>query len=334
VVLRFIYFRFLVGGTLIAVTGSSWFVVWVGLEMNMMSFIPLVSLRRKVGSEALFRYFLVQVVGSLLLFFIGVTGAIWVRYGNFLYDIFSGGGALVILIALRLGARPAHFWFPSVVEGLDWAGVLLLITWQRVAPLRLISVVDGAVGLVMLIGLLRVVVGGFGGLNQLLLRRLMAYSSISHLGWLCFIVVVSEWVGFIYFLCYVLVSLAIVSCFIFRRLVHVGQLYVTGCGIIGLLVVFYLGLFSMGGLPPLFGFFPRWLGIVLLTGCGYVRIAMLFVIVGLLTLYFYLRMGYVGLIGFRGFRLWSGYRFRLLIAASFFLSLTYFLLPFSVFGLL
>lgn len=157
-----------------------------------MSFIPLVNLKRRVNSEALFRYFLVQVIGSLLLFYVGVVGSIWLRYGNFIYDIFSGGGVLIILMALKLGARPVHFWFPSVVEGLDWFGVLLLMTWQRVAPLRVVRVIDRVPGLILIIGFLSVVVGGFGGLNQLLLRKLMAYSSISHLGWLCFIVVISE----------------------------------------------------------------------------------------------------------------------------------------------
>lgn len=113
-----------------------------------------------------------------------------------------------------------------------------------------------------------------------------------------------------------------------------GQLYSTGYGVAGLLVVFYLGLFSLGGLPPLFGFFPKWLGIILLLGAGYLWVVMFFVIVGLLTLYYYLRMGYVGLVGFRGFSVWSLYSFRVMLASSFFLCIAYFLLPFSVFRLL
>nr|YP_008378730.1 NADH dehydrogenase subunit 2 [Appalachioria falcifera]AFR77027.1 NADH dehydrogenase subunit 2 [Appalachioria falcifera] len=334
VVLSFVYLSFLVGGTLIAVTGSSWFVVWMGLEMNMMSFIPLVNLSSKINSEALFSYFLVQVIGSLLLFYVGVVGSIWVSYGNFMYDVFSSGGVLIMLMALKLGASPVHFWFPSVVEGLDWFGVLMLMTWQSVAPLSVVSVVDGVSGLILVIGVLSVIVGGFGGLNQLLLRKLMAYSSISHLGWLCLIVVMSEWVGLVYFVSYVMVSSAVIFCFMFSSFVHVGQLYSTGYGVIGLLAVFYLGLFSLGGLPPLFGFFPKWLGIILMAGVGYLWVVMFFVVVGLLTLYFYLRMGYVGLVGFTGFNMWSLYSFSVVLFSSFFLCATYFLLPFSVFSLL
>lgn len=72
--MKFSYLVFMILGTFLAVRRSSWFVAWVGLEMNMMGFIPFVGVRSGVVSEGVFKYFLVQAVGSLLLFLVGLMG--------------------------------------------------------------------------------------------------------------------------------------------------------------------------------------------------------------------------------------------------------------------
>ena len=97
-------------GALIAVSRSSWFGVWLGLELNLLSFIPLAIIRiGKREVEAGLKYFLVQACGSVVLVYRGV----------FISNLRQSSVALIFLaLALKLGLAPIHFWFPIVSEGL------------------------------------------------------------------------------------------------------------------------------------------------------------------------------------------------------------------------
>nr|WPS93702.1 NADH dehydrogenase subunit 2 [Nedyopus patrioticus unicolor] len=295
--MSFVYLVFMFMGTIISLTSSSWFLVWLGLEMNMMGFIPFVGVKNQVISEAVFKYFLIQVVGSLMLFIIGLIGSLGWGYWFFVYDTFLGGGVIVFISALKLGASPFHYWFLAVSENLDWVSLFMLMTWQKFAPLGLIVVSGWSVVSVFIIGVSSVIIGGFGGFNQLLMKRLMAYSSVSHLGWMVVLIIFSWGVGLFYYFMYILVSLSVVLYFWGSGYEHVGQMsynvwlnYLVFGG-------FCLSLFSLGGLPPFLGFCPSWVGLILMLEEGYFWLGFGFVLLGLTTLYFYLRLGYSLMLG-------------------------------------
>lgn len=107
---------------------------------------------------------------------------------------------LLILSTLLLknGAAPFHFWFPGVIEGLSWINGLILITWQKIAPLILISYnINYNFFLISII--LSIIIGALGGLNQTSLRKLIAFSSINHLGWILIAIINNELLWFTYF---------------------------------------------------------------------------------------------------------------------------------------
>jgi len=111
--------------------------------------------------------------------------------------------------------------------------------------------------LVLIMGAIRVVAGGLGGLNQLLVRKLLAYSSISHLGWLRVIMCFSRFTGLYYYLFYLIVRGAIILSFLFREHYYINQYLERGAGFGSLTFIVLIGLFSLGGLPPFLGFFPK-----------------------------------------------------------------------------
>jgi NADH:ubiquinone oxidoreductase subunit 2 (subunit N) len=288
---------FLLVGTLFVLRSSSWFVVWLGLEINMMGFIPYVGGRDGLVLGSIFKYFLVQVVGSIGLFFLGLFGRFYWGYWSFLYDGVFGGGVLLFVIILKMGMRPFHNWFISVSERVDWIRLVILITWQRLGPLGVVRVGGVRVELVVVCGLISVLVGSFGGLNELNLRRLIAYSSISHLGWLFFVFVFSSWVGLFYFFVYRLIVLGVIFYLFSSNFLFIGHFYL-GFGL-NLMMVggFCLRLFSLGGLPPMLGFYCKWLGILSILSWGFYWLVVCFVFFGLVTLYFYVRVGYASFLG-------------------------------------
>lgn len=85
---------------------------------------------------------------------------------------------------LKIGAAPLHFWFPSVIRGLSWGRCIVLLRIQKIAPLGLLSYIVREVdisGLIIVRVIAGAIVGSVGGLNQVFLRKIIAYSSINHI---------------------------------------------------------------------------------------------------------------------------------------------------------
>lgn len=148
----------------------------------MSSFIGLVGRGGRLGYEGIFRYFFVQSVGSLLLVFFCLLGGGGLGWGIGLLDLFVINLVIMVVLMMKMGAGPLYFWFPVVVDGFRWMNVFILITWQRIGPLWVLGLMVFDDYLYLLLGLIRVILGSIGGLNQLMLRRIFAFSSVRHMG--------------------------------------------------------------------------------------------------------------------------------------------------------
>lgn len=194
-------------------------------------------------------------------------------------------------LLLKRGAAPFHFWFPGVIEGLRWINRLILITWQKIAPLMLISYnINYNFFLISII--LSIIIGSLGGLNQTSLRKLIAFSSINHLGWILIAIINNELLWLTYFLLYSILSISIVLMFNNFKLFHFNQIF--NFSIINPSIKFFifLNLLSLGGLPPFLGFLPKWLVIQNLVELNQIFLLFIAVCLTLITLYYYLRISY------------------------------------------
>nr|YP_009227719.1 NADH dehydrogenase subunit 2 [Tetraclita serrata]AHX97889.1 NADH dehydrogenase subunit 2 [Tetraclita serrata] len=278
-----IYAFFLILGTMISISSSSLFGMWMGLEINLMSFIPLVINleNNKKSSEAAIKYFLVQAIASSLVIF-----------SSMFFFIFSGNVFLlspniIITLALctKLGMAPFHFWFPEVLEGMNWINSLLLLTWQKISPLIILSILFHAKSLLIL-ALMSAVTGAVSGFNQTSMRKILAFSSISHLGWIGSMMFFNSGFWLVYFILYCLTSFILCFSFWFLNLNYFSQLSMTQN--MNEKMIIFVNLLSLGGLPPLLGFLPKWIAIMTLKS----SFPLLIVLISssLITLYFYTRL--------------------------------------------
>jgi NADH-ubiquinone oxidoreductase chain 2 len=192
---------------------------------------------------------------------------------------------------LKRGAAPFHFWFPGVIEGLRWINRLILITWQKIAPLILISYNINYNFFIISI-ILSILIGALGGLNQTSLRKLIAFSSINHLGWILIAIINNELLWFFYFIIYSILSISIILIFNNFKLFHFNQ--ILNFSIINPLIKFFifLNFLSLGGLPPFLGFLPKWLVIQNLIEINHFFLLFIATCLTLITLYYYLRISY------------------------------------------
>nr|UFA49336.1 NADH dehydrogenase subunit 2 [Drosophila melanogaster] len=288
---KILFITIMIIGTLITVTSNSWLGAWMGLEINLLSFIPLLSDNNNLMStEASLKYFLTQVLASTVLLFSSILLMLKNNMNNEINESFT---SMIIMSALLLksGAAPFHFWFPNMMEGLTWMNALMLMTWQKIAPLMLISYLN--IKYLLLISvILSVIIGAIGGLNQTSLRKLMAFSSINHLGWMLSSLMISESIWLIYFFFYSFLSFVLTFMFNIFKLFHLNQLFSWFVNSKILKFTLFMNFLSLGGLPPFLGFLPKWLMIQQLTLCNQYFMLTLMMMSTLITLFFYLRICY------------------------------------------
>nr|YP_010265757.1 NADH dehydrogenase subunit 2 [Ochlerotatus fluviatilis]UIS24511.1 NADH dehydrogenase subunit 2 [Ochlerotatus fluviatilis] len=287
-----IFLIMLIMGSLITISSNSWLGAWMGLEINLLSFIPLMNESKKnlMTSESSLKYFLTQAFASSILLFSIILMMMFFKNNWFINNNFN---ELLILstLLLKSGAAPFHFWFPGVMEGLSWINGLILMTWQKIAPLMLISYNMNYNFFIISI-IFSMTIGALGGLNQTSLRKLMAFSSINHLGWMLMAMMNNELLWMIYFLFYSILSISIIMMFNNFKLFHFNQIF--NFSMINPLMKFFmfLNLLSLGGLPPFLGFLPKWLVIQNLVEMNQLFLLFIATCLTLITLFYYLRMSY------------------------------------------
>nr|URW97627.1 NADH dehydrogenase subunit 2 [Lysmata sp. 1 LQZ-2020] len=272
-------------GILITTSSSSWLSCWMGLELNLLSFIPLMSSSHNLyKSEAALKYFLIQALGSAIILF----------WAPALLVLSSESSQVVLLLAilLKLGAAPFHLWLPSVMQGLHWPQCIILMTLQKIAPLTMVSYLNPSNALtigIFLSSSLSALVGGLGGMNQTFTRKLLAYSSINHVGWMMTAISFSEWAVMYYFVVYAAITYTVVSILNSQQIFHLSNtLPITLPPSTQLLL--FISLFSLGGLPPFLGFFPKMFVIFNLSNQYHMLWASIMIMSSLLTLLFYVRI--------------------------------------------
>nr|YP_010462905.1 NADH dehydrogenase subunit 2 [Epeorus gibbus]UUJ36758.1 NADH dehydrogenase subunit 2 [Epeorus gibbus] len=295
---RLLFYLTLTTGTLISVSSTSWLGAWLGLEINLLSFIPLMSnLNNQFATEAALKYFLTQALASSILLFGALAFSL---SSQATFSSMASPSTLNAVITssllLKMGAAPFHFWFPGVMEGLDWLNSLILMTWQKVAPLMLASYLwaPGAFAFTIIVACIGI--GSIGGINQTSLRRIMAYSSINHMGWLLSAALLGETYWLVYFGFYTLLSTALILLFHTHQLTHMNQLFGLPLSSPLLKLAFFCNLLSLGGLPPFLGFLPKWIIIQGLVAQAFYPLVTIMVLLTMGTLYFYLRMGYAAFV--------------------------------------
>nr|UGN61771.1 NADH dehydrogenase subunit 2 [Cryptocercus sp. 2 ZQW-2021c] len=282
----------MMSGILISMSSNSWIGAWMGLEINLMSFIPLMSNNKNTyTTESSLKYFIIQAMSSSFLLFIIMMKVMMEDMFTMENDNIS---TMIIMtpLLLKSGAAPFHWWFPSVMEGMSWTNCLLLMTTQKMAPMMLISYMMKMNSFSSIIILTSTIVGAIGGLNQLSIRKILTYSSINHTGWMLAALMINENMWIMYFMIYSLLTMTIVMIIKPFNTSFINQTLLMNKEMNTMKFMMFTTLLSMGGLPPFLGFLPKWIIIQMMIINNMYIIMTMMVVMSLMTLYFYLRISY------------------------------------------
>nr|AAK30352.1 NADH dehydrogenase subunit 2 [Lyciasalamandra luschani luschani] len=282
-------------GTIATLSSAHWFLAWMGLEINTLAIIPLMTkTHHPRGTESATKYFLTQAAASGLILFSTTINA-W-TLGEWTITNLNPmpSTILTIALAMKLGIAPFHLWLPDVMQGLNLMTGLILSTWQKLAPMALLIMVSHQLNcnLLMLMGILSTIVGGWGGLNQVQMRKIMAYSSIAHLGWMIMILAFSPTLTILNLIIYIILTTSMFVMMINLYSTNINKLATSWLKTPTLSALMMITLMALGGLPPTSGFLPKWLIIQEMTKQHMSLMSTAMAMSALLSLFFYLRLSY------------------------------------------
>nr|AFB19479.1 NADH dehydrogenase subunit 2 [Pellorneum malaccense] len=293
---KLIFMMSLLLGTTLTISSNHWITAWAGLEINTLAILPLISKSHHPRAiEAATKYFLTQAAASALVLFSSMTNA-W-HTGQWDITQLTHPTSCLILtsaIAIKLGLVPFHFWFPEVMQGSPLTTGLLLSTIMKLPPISLLFMTSPSLNQTLLtcMAIISTALGGWMGLNQTQIRKILAFSSISHLGWMAIIIPYSPKLALLNFYLYALMTTAVFLTLNSIKTLKLSTLMTTWTKTPALSAMLLLTLLSLAGLPPLTGFLPKWLIIQELTKQDMILAATVISLLSLLSLFFYMRLAY------------------------------------------
>nr|YP_009700157.1 NADH dehydrogenase subunit 2 [Ophiura sarsii]QEP94709.1 NADH dehydrogenase subunit 2 [Ophiura sarsii]QHT54206.1 NADH dehydrogenase subunit 2 [Ophiura sarsii]QYF07892.1 NADH dehydrogenase subunit 2 [Ophiura sarsii] len=274
---------------------SNWIVIWLWVELNSLALIPILSLNTTPRSiEATSKYFLFQAMGSAIL----LLGILFRTYstGNLsIVGTYNDFELLLLGFALtmKMGIFPNHFWFIDVMQGLNFMGGFFVAIVSKIIPVYLIIIISNqsSKNILLLIGISSVLIGSIFGVQQTQLRKLIALSSVAHLGWMIIFFTTSgnSWLGAILFISYLVMVMPLFwigNIFSLEHLTKTINLNTNSA----LTTTLCLTILSMAGFPPLLGFFYKWLMFFNVTQTNSFFVVSVLIIASLFSLYFYIQI--------------------------------------------
>lgn len=309
-------------GMMILVSAHSLLTLYLGLELLALPLYAMIALYKmdQKSSEASMKYFVMGALASGMLLYgisllYGATTSIDIgKVANFLMktsatpSVIIGMVFLIVGLAFKLGAVPFHMWIPDVYQGAPTSVTMFISTLSKIAGFGLAMriLIDTLPSLhnywqplCMLMAILSLVIGNFGAIVQSNLKRMLGYSTIAHIGFVFLGFLVGPTQGYsaalIYLVIYTLMTLGAFG--IIMALSHRGFEAdniedFTGLGTTQPWVAFLmlLILFSFAGVPPLLGFYAKFIILQALVNADLLWLAVLAVIFSVIGAYYYLRV--------------------------------------------
>nr|YP_010134321.1 NADH dehydrogenase subunit 2 [Megabeleses liriodendrovorax]QWM93811.1 NADH dehydrogenase subunit 2 [Megabeleses liriodendrovorax] len=282
--MKILFSFMLILSTLITINASSWFNAWMGMEMNLMFFLPLMinNFKKMKISNSMMIYFIIQAGSSSVLFMMIILMKMFLMNKMFIMIYI-----MQMSLLMKLGAAPFHWWIPKMIKNLSWMNCFILLTWQKIAPLLLLTINNNSM-IIYISALLSVTYGAILGLNQTMIKLLISYSSINHLGWMLISLMNNMKVLLLYFCIYLLINLKICVLMNNQNMLYLNQLFNNNnLSLINKIIMISV-FFSLAGIPPFLGFLPKLITLIMMIKSNLFIESTIFIFMSMISLSFYI----------------------------------------------
>nr|UFK32244.1 NADH dehydrogenase subunit 2 [Eurhadina acapitata] len=268
-------------GIMLSISSNNWIMIWCGLEISLVSIIPLMINNMAISSESTMKYFIVQSISSAMLMLSMMT---MIMSGDYNY-----GYILMTALLMKTGVAPFHNWLLTVVEGVSLNMMLIMLTINKIAPITLLSYNCQSLTMITMI---TVTASAIMGLNQNSIKKLIGYSSIFNMGFLI-AVLKNNWMWMYYLLIYSMLTFMLVVMMSLKKIKFVNQMIFMQ--LLNDKLVLWLIMLSMGGMPPLMGFSIKYMVMLDMILNKTILLMVIMLMTSLIVMFFYLRMTFVSI---------------------------------------
>uniref|UniRef100_UPI0031F3FC44 NADH dehydrogenase subunit 2 n=1 Tax=Taiwanaptera montana TaxID=3135762 RepID=UPI0031F3FC44 len=268
-------------GTIITMSSNSWMGMWMGMEINMIAFMPLMKSTMMESSKSMMTYFLSQSMGSMIMLFSMMMTMNTMRPPSMVENIIKS--MIMISMMIKMGIPPMHVWLVKTMESMNWNACLMLMTWQKMAPMS-VMVQMNSVPIMSPMLMVATTMGAMGGINQTSMRSIMAYSSMIHTSWMMLLSKYSnKWM--MYMLAYSTMTYMMCNLMNSEKIYMINQFTETSNTTKLMLTI---NMLSMGGMPPFLGFMPKWMTIQTVITTNDKMTLVFMTVMSLITLFYYM----------------------------------------------
>lgn len=310
-------------GMMVMISASHFLTLYLGLEILSLSLYALVALRRDspISTEAAMKYFVLGALASGFLLYgmsmiYGATGTLQVtevakaiQDGVNAKEVLIVGLVFIVAgISFKLSAAPFHMWAPDVYQGAPTAVTLFIGSAPKFAAFGLIMrllieglehLVSDWQGMLIILAVMSMAIGNIAAIAQSNIKRMLAYSTISHMGFLLLGFISADANGYssalFYVIAYVLMTLGTFA--IIMLLCRSGFEAEDISDFKGLskrnpwyAFITLLLMFSLAGIPPMIGFYAKLSVLQAVVNAGFVWLAIVAVLFSLVGAFYYLRI--------------------------------------------
>ena len=319
----FVLGLFAVLGMMVMISAYSLLTVYLGLELLSLSLYAMVAMRKEsqAASEAAMKYFVLGSMASGMLLYgisilYGVTGTLELHQLSHMLVVQTEQNILLVFglvfiivgIAFKLGAVPFHMWIPDVYQGAPTAVTLFISSAPKIAAFAMAIrlLVDGMQPLLIdwqqmlvILAILSMAAGNIIAISQTNLKRMLAYSTIAHVGFLLLGILSGTEAGYAAAMFYV-ITYALMSAGAFGVIILLSRKGFESDNLNDMkglsdkspwfAFIMLILMFSMTGVPPFLGFWAKWFVLKEIVDMGYVWLAALAVVFAIIGAYYYLRI--------------------------------------------
>ena len=293
-------------GSFILIISDNLLTLYLGLELQTFSIFILIAKNRTSikSSEAGLKYFMLGAISSgfyllslVLLFLYGFSLNIKdILFFSGDYIVFISMTLICLSMCFKLSLFPFHFWIPDIYEGSSWDILMLISTLPKISVICIIIQLLVNSNILLSFSLISIGIGTLGALNQSKLKRFLAYSGISHMGFIMLgYIIISQSnvvVGSLYLFIYILTMISLLILILNNNvkndyIIELGGLKFTNKILAITLILIIL---SIAGIPPLSGFISKWYLIWVIIESKYNISSIIVILFSTIGLGYYLRI--------------------------------------------
>nr|QXG82633.1 NADH dehydrogenase subunit 2 [Rhagonycha fulva] len=287
---KILFYNLLFLSTMISISATSWMGMWIGLEMNLLAIIPLMYSNLSItSSEASVKYFIVQAIASSIIIINITLLMVNLNLSSNMNLINTNLIMMNSAFLVKIGMAPFHFWFPEIIYGLNWINSMIILTWQKIAPMILFMFNMTNNTFTIFIIIVSAIISSVSSLNMINLKKILAFSSINHMSWMMSMMVFSKMIWIIYFFIYTMSTMVLILFMNKFKILFINQIAMLN-NKKEMIMFFMLGFVSFMGLPPTVGFISKWLTIQVLIWENWLFLTVILIILTTLMIFIYFQL--------------------------------------------